>query len=518
VKALQWLLTHSYSGKAVAVKRVTENQGKKTPGVDGITWTKPEAKSQAVQTLKRHGYRPLPLRRLYIPKSNGKMRPLGIPTMKDRAMQALYLLALEPVAETTADRHSYGFRSARSTADAIKQCYLALAKQDRAKWILEGDIQGCFDHISHEWMMDTVPTDKTVLRKWLKAGYIENKALYPTEAGTPQGGIISPTLANMTLDGLESALYCRFKKGKQNPHKINLIRYADDFIITGATKEVLAEEVRPVVEEFLAERGLTLSPEKTRITHIDEGFDFLGFNIRKYQGILLMQPAKKSVSTFLDKIRAFVKKQQTIRQDKLIGALNPAIRGWANYYRHVAAMATFRRVSHEIWCCLWRWARRRHPNKGLRWVRKKYFCTLHGRSWEFAAPTGEMGPSGKPKLAVLRNMGDTKYCRYSKIKADANPFDPQWENYFEHREGLKMLDSLRGRGKLARLWVDQEEQCPICSKRITATTGWRVHYLLPRVEGGKGNASNLVLVHPDCHEQLHAGGLNVEKPVPARGL
>jgi RNA-directed DNA polymerase len=518
VKTLPWRLTHSYSGKAVAVKRVTENQGKKTPGVDGITWTTPEAKSQAIQTLKRHGYQPQPLRRIHIPKSNGKMRPLGLPTMKDRAMQALHLLALEAIAETTADRHSYGFRPARSTADAAQQCHAILAKQDRAKWILEGDIQGCFDHIDHEWLIGTVPTDKTVLRKWLKAGFMENKARHPTEAGTPQGGIISPTLANMTLDGLESMLQRRFKKGKRNPHKINLIRYADDFIITGATKEVLEKEVRPVVEEFMAARGLTLSPEKTRVTHIDEGFDFLGFNIRKYRGTLLIKPAKKNVTAFLDKIRAFVKSRQTIRQDRLIGALNPVIRGWADYYRHVAAKATFSRIDHEIWRCLWPWAKRRHPNKGLRWVKKKYFHTWQGRSWVFATPTGEKLPNGKPRWAVLRHMEDTKIRRYSQIKAEANPFDPRWESYFEYRQGLKMLDSLRGRGKLARLWVDQEERCPICSERITATTGWRVHYLLPRVESGKDNVSNLVLVHPDCHDQLHATGLNVEKPVPARGL
>jgi RNA-directed DNA polymerase len=297
---------------------------------------------------------------------------------------------------------------ARSTADAIQQGHATLAKRDRAKWILEGDIQGCFDHIDHEWLMSTVPTDKAVLRKWLKAGYMEDKALHPTEAGTPQGGIISPTLANMTLDGLESTLYRRFKKGKRNPHKINLIRYADDFVITGATKEVLEKEVRPVVEEFLAQRGLTLSPEKTRITHIDEGFDFLGFNIRKYQGTLLIKPAKKNVTAFLDKIRAFVKSRQAIRQDRLIGALNPVLRGWADYYRHVAAKATFSRISHEIWCCLWQWAKRRHPNKGLRWIRKKYFRTLYRRSWVFATPTGEKLPNGKAKLAVLRNMGDTK--------------------------------------------------------------------------------------------------------------
>jgi len=245
VKALQWMLTHSFSGKALAVRRVTENQGKKTPGVDGITWSTPEAKSYAIESLKRHGYRPSPLKRIHIPKSNGKLRPLGIPTMKDRAMQALYLLALEPVAETTADGNSYGFRPARSTADAIEHCHTLLARKDRAQWVLEADIKGCFDNISHEWMIEHVPTDVTVLKKWLKAGYMENQALYPTEAGTPQGGIISPTLANMALDGLEQTLRNRFiGKKRSNKHMVNIVRYADDFIVTGTSKDVL--EMKPV--------------------------------------------------------------------------------------------------------------------------------------------------------------------------------------------------------------------------------------------------------------------------------
>ena len=211
MKALQWLLTHSFSGRALAVKRVTENKGKRTPGVDGRTWQTPAAKFKSIGTLRRRGYQPQPLRRVHIPKANGKLRPLGIPTMKDRAMQALYLLALEPVAETTADLNSYGFRPGRSTADAIAQSRHCLCRANSAKWVLEGDIRGCFDNISHEWMLRHIPTDRVVLRRWLKAGYLENRTLFPTEAGTPQGGIISPTLANMTLNGLEELLHKTFR-------------------------------------------------------------------------------------------------------------------------------------------------------------------------------------------------------------------------------------------------------------------------------------------------------------------
>jgi RNA-directed DNA polymerase len=292
-KALQWLLTHSFSGKALAVKRVTENQGRNTSGVDRETWPTPKAKSQAILSLKRRGYKPLPLRRVYIPKSNGKMRPLGIPTMKDRAMQALYLLALEPVAETKADKNSYGFRPQRSTADAIGQCFCALGRKTSTQWILEGDIKGCFDNINHDWLLESIPTDKVILKKWLKAGYIDKRTLFATDAGTPQGGVISPTVMNMTLDGFEGMLRKRYPKNK--PVKINFIRYADDFIITGSSKELLENEVKPLVEQFLSARGLELSQEKTRITHIDEGFDFLGQNIRKYNGKLLIKPSKKNL-------------------------------------------------------------------------------------------------------------------------------------------------------------------------------------------------------------------------------
>jgi RNA-directed DNA polymerase len=296
VKTLQRLLTHSFSGKALAVKRVTENQGKRTPGVDGRIWNTPASKLKAIGSMQRRGYRPLPLRRVYIPKANGKQRPLGIPTMKDRSMQALYLLALAPIAETTADLNSYGFRPERSTADALQQCFNVLSRKCSPQWVLEGDIKGCFDHINHEWMLQNVPTDKTVLQKWLKAGYIENRTLFSTEAGTPQGGIISPTLANMTLDGLEKLLSEHFPRGKWKDGKpwrpkVNMVRYADDFIITGDSKELLENEVRPLVEQFLTQRGLTLSADKTCITHIDQGFDFLGQNLRKYDGKPLVKPS-----------------------------------------------------------------------------------------------------------------------------------------------------------------------------------------------------------------------------------
>jgi RNA-directed DNA polymerase len=230
VKALQHLLTHSFSGKALAVQRATDNQGKRTAGVDGQTWSTPRHKAQAVLSLRQHGYRAQPLKRVYIPKRNGKKRPLGIPTLKDRAMQALYKLALDPIAETLADPNSYGFRPERSTADAIEKCFKSLHRPGSAQWVLEGDIKGCFDHISHDWLLTHIPLEKPILRQWLKAGFMEKRVWSPTQAGTPQGGIISPLLANLTLDGLETKLKEHFpprsQRGRTAQHNKGFMRRA----------------------------------------------------------------------------------------------------------------------------------------------------------------------------------------------------------------------------------------------------------------------------------------------------
>jgi RNA-directed DNA polymerase len=327
VKALQWLLTHSFSGKALAVKRVTENRGKNTPGVDNILWKTPTAKTNTIASLKRRSYKPLPLRRMYIPKKNGKTRPLGIPAMNDRAMQALYRLALEPVAETTADRNSYGFRPMRSTTDAREQCFICLARRNCAQWVLEADNAGCFDAISHELLIDNIPVDKAILKKWLKAGFVFQNQLFPTGTGTPQDAIISPVLANMTLDGLEHALAMAFPRAKQEGRKMNMVRYANDFIITGHSKEWLEHEVMPVVTEFFSKRGLRLSQEKTRVTHITAGFDFLGWNMRKYGGKLLIKPSKQSTQTHLKKVKEIVKANKAAKQVNLIGFSQPCVTG-----------------------------------------------------------------------------------------------------------------------------------------------------------------------------------------------
>lgn len=497
VKALQWLLTHSFSGKALAVKRVTENKGKNTPGVDKITWKTPRAKTNAIASLKKRGYSTLPLRRVLLPKKNGKTRPLGIPVMKCRAMQALHLLALEPIAETTGDLNSYGFRSERSTADAGEQCFNSLAQKASAEWVLEADIQGCFDNISHDWMIANIPMDKAILKKWLKAGFVYQNELFPTATGTPQGGIISPALANMTLDGLEAKLAEKFPKAVQRRLKMNMVRYADDFIITGHSKEWLEREVKPAVVEFLAERGLVLSPEKTKVTHIGDGFDFLGWNLRKYNGKLLMKPSKANVKEHLGKIRDIIKGNKTAKQANLIRLLNPVLRGWANYHRHVVAKKTFARIDSQVWSMLWRWAVRRHPKKGARWVKERYFKTRGTRNWVFAAT--EEQENGRRRDFTLLQESDTPIQRHVKIRSQANPHDPTWAPYFESRWGKKILNSTKGRAKLYRVWRRQDGRCSTCQAPITTSTPWGVRHIVMKTNGGSDAASNLQMHHFTCH-------------------
>ncbi len=511
VKALQRFLVNSYSAKVLAVKRVSENDGKRTPGVDGEIRSTPGAKWQAIQRLGSRGLRPQPLRRVYIPKRGSltKKRPLGIPAMIDRAQQALHLQGLEPVAETRADPHSYGFRRSRGTQDAIERVFDLLAKKKSAPWILEGDILGCFDNFGHGWLEDHVPMNRKVLSGWLKAGYVESGKLFPTEAGTPQGGIASPTIANIALDGLEAVLAERFGQSRSAIHRfrVRAVRYADDFIITGSSKELLEQEVKPCVEAFLAERGLQLSQEKTTITHVSEGFDFLGQNVRKYGGKLLIKPSARNVKAFLEKVRETIRANRSAKQESLIHLLNPMIRGWANYHRHVVAKRTYATVDTHIWQALWRWARRRHPNKSRRWVRQKYFRTRDHRHWVFASQA--RGDNGEPRMLSLLSATDTRIVRHVRVKADANPFDPAWDSYFAQRKRSRMLERLRERSFPKRLWQQQGGQCPGCGQLIDEDERWVVQPIIPFESGGTRALTNLKMLHPSCQRPFRIANGNL---------
>jgi RNA-directed DNA polymerase len=424
-QALQWVLTHSRSAKLLAVRRVTTNRGAKTPGVDNVLWRTDRQKLQAALNLKRHGYRPRPLRRHYIPKPNGKLRPLSIPTLHDRAMQALYALSLAPIAETLADRYSYGFREGRRCADALEQCFTILSQRISAQWILEGDIRACFDEIDHPWLLKHVPMDKQMLRAWLKAGYWEKEQLFPTRAGTPQGGLISPLLANLALDGMERAIKAVAHRGD----KVNFVRYADDFVVTGATREILEQKVKPALTAFLQERGLELSEQKTVITPIQEGFNFLGHTVRKYGETLLITPAKSKVQTLREKIKQRVQSALGQTQEELVRQLNPLLRGWANYFRHAAAKATFSKLDYYVFCRLWRWATRRHPAKTRAWKKRKYFSA--GNDGSFSVR--DHRPEGEPRVLKLYRLASTKIQRHIKVRGAANPYDPRYTDYFAKR-------------------------------------------------------------------------------------
>lgn len=427
-KALQWILSHSFYAKLLAVRMATSNKGARTPGVDGVIWNTPARKMRGALSLQRKGYRAQPLRRIEIPKKKGK-RPLGIPCIKDRAMQALYLLALQPVAETTADNNSYGFRFYRACRDAIAQCFCALGKSYSPRWILDADIKACFDWIDHEWLLDNILIDKKMLRQWLKCGFVQHRKLFPTRAGTPQGGIISPTLANMTLDGLEKVI----KKSCPSRRKVNFVRYADDLNCTADSKELIENNIIPAINDFLKPRGLMLSPEKTRIVSIDEGFDFLGQRLRKFRNKLIITPSKENTKSFLNKVRKQIKAHRGSKCEDMINRLNPKIRGWINYHKCVQSARTFSYADTVIYHSLRRWARRRHSNKGPRWIKNKYF-NQSGRTWVFSCKIKDK--KGTKKILELIKPSSTKVVRYIKIKGESNPFDPQYTGYFAMRSKL----------------------------------------------------------------------------------
>lgn len=493
VKRLQYLITHSYYAKLLAVRKVTTNKGKNTSGVDKELWSTPASKMRAALSLTDKQYKAKPLRRVYIEKKGKKAkRPLGIPCMYDRAMQALYALALEPVAETTADTKSFGFRKGRSCHDACEYIFTALSRKYSPKWILEGDIKGCFDHISHQWLIDNIPMDKTILKQFLKAGFVFQNELFPTEEGTPQGGIISPILANMALDGIQSLLVQRFhtnRLGKvdcrfKNKSQVNFVRYADDFIVTANTKEI-ALEVKSLIRDFLKARGLELSEEKTVVTHIDNGFDMLGWTFRKFKGKLIVKPSKKSIKSFVASLSdTILRRGKAWKQEVLIEKLNQQIRGWTNYHQSVCASEAFTHIDYILYELLWKWAKRRHPHKGRWWVSTKYWHRIENRSWVFSTDKKE-----------LLRVDHIPIIRHTKVRMDANPyFDAEYfkERKFSH--GMKRLS-----GRFKKVWENQKGCCYHCGLPMEINEEREIFFKNSIIAGEKEEISNMAYVHAHCN-------------------
>ena len=412
VKNLQKLLVRSQSARLLAVRRVTqENKGKYTPGVDGLIYTTSEARLRLVgeiRSLNIFKYKSKPLRRVYIPKNSGDKRPLGIPTIIDRVMQMLVKMVLEPEWEAKFESHSYGFRPGRRCMDAIWQIWNTIriiGNRQKSAWTLDADISGCFDNIDHDALLKRIPVFRRIIKRWLRSGIVEFGKYNQTKSGTPQGGIISPLLANIALDGMERLFESENSKGKymcpstrHGANKgVNIIRYADDFVATAPTREIIISYVLPTLRNFLRERGLKLNDAKTRIVHREEGFDFLGFHIRQYRSkirsVCLAKPSKKAIKRYLEQIKGVISNNKQTKADDLISKLNPIIRGWANYYCYSSAKETFNYVDYRIWLMLWQWCLRRHSKKGKQWVRHRYFMKIGNE-------TGYLG-NGKRTLYYL---------------------------------------------------------------------------------------------------------------------
>lgn len=421
VRSLMKLMLRSFFNLLLSVRRVTQkNKGKKTAGVDKERALTPEARVALVRSMGKYTlWKAKPTRRIYIPKP-GKpgQRPLSIPTIRNRVAQAIFKNALEPCWEAQFETNSYGFRPGRSIHDAISHCWVAFNGNKQRPWILDADLKSAFDKISHEHVLTVIGQvpGRELIKQWLAAGYVESEMFHATDSGVPQGGVISPLFLNVALHGLQQHLGPAY----------GYIRYADDLIVYARSREKI-EDVQSRIEEWLQPRGLALHPEKTRIAHIDDGFNFLGFSVKRYKGKCLIKPQKEKVLAFLAELRLWLNKHKQAATENVIRHFNPILRGWANNYRHVVSKQVFQYVTCQLWKMLWKWCLRRHPKKARKWVRKKYFGPHRNVSWTFQAQSGD-------KIIYLYNVAYVPIERHVKVKLDASPDDPNLQEYWKERK------------------------------------------------------------------------------------
>lgn len=508
VKKLQRKLITMLEARAIAIRRVVTNQGGKTPGVDGIIWNTPESRFKAIEALKAivnkpNEYKAAPARRVYIPKpGTNEQRPLGIPSVIDRATQAVYLLAVDPVLECKSDNNSYGGRTYRSAQGAVTILRSLLDKPNSPKWVFETDIAKCFDKIDHKFLLENTPIcDRNVLKQWLDAGYMYLGEIEDTPEGAPQGGIISPLLCNVALNGLEEHVLKSFPpvadKNGTKP-KVHLIRYVDDIVVTGNSKEIL-EQVRPLIEEFLKVKGLALKEAKTRIVHLSEGFDFLGFNFKRHQlnpslnkanskqeSTLVITPSKKNIQRFKDNLRRLIQPGKPL--EALIRDLNPVLKGWSEYFRiSYHSQEVFITLNNYMWELMMNWVSKRHPGVAINDLTKKYLVANQSHRWTWGLNPNEL----------LINLAETTVWVMRPIKFGMNPYVPEQREYLERARQGRVDAKFK-----AAIFKKYQHTCLVCGESLHNGERIELHHLKSVKEGGKYTWKNIQPLHKVCHQKI----------------